>query len=120
MNTKDDPNGYTEEEREAMLLGMRAASGVFYAQAFRIGCHPFIEFCGLMNEYIQMCERAHKGGLDFPHASAHSGISIPMATHEAAYLGEKLGCIYGPALQDPANLRAFLRAAGLPASEREP
>jgi len=120
VNIKEDPNGYTRGEREAMLEGMRRASSMFYARAFAIGCHPFIEFNGLMNEYIKICERAHRDGIDFPRASAHSGIAIPMATYEAAYLGEKIGCIYGPALQDPATLRAFLRAAGLSTPEREP
>ena len=114
MNIKEDPNAYTREERETMLHEMSKTSSLLYARAFAIGCHPFIEFCGLMNEYIKMCHTAHEAGIDFPHASAHSGIAIPMAPYEAAYLGEKLGCIYGPALQDPANLRAFMRAAGLP------
>jgi len=115
-----DPNAYSVEERDAMLRGMRAASDRFYESAFRIGCHPFIEFCGLMNEYIKMCEQAHKAGIDFPHASAHSGLAVPMAPYEAAYLGEKIGCIYGPSLQDPANLKAFMRAAGLAKLEPEP
>lgn len=119
MTLRGDPSGYTKEEREAMLDMMRATSENFYFQAFRIGCHPFIEFCGLMNEYIKICARAHENGIDFPHASAHSGIAVPMETYEAAYLGEKLGCIYGPSLQDPANLRAFMRAAGLTQPEPE-
>ena len=120
MTLRGDPSGYTKEEREAMLDMMRATSENFYFQAFRIGCHPFIEFCGLMNEYIKICARAHENGIDFPHASAHSGIAVPMETYEAAYLGEKLGCIYGPSLQDPANLLAFMRAAGLTQPEPKP
>jgi hypothetical protein len=104
---------YSHEEREAMLRGMHAASEAFYFAAFKIGCHPFIEFTGLINEYIKICERAHAQGFDFNEATAHSGKALPIETYEAAYLGEKLGCIYGPSLQDPRNLREFLLTAGL-------
>lgn len=116
------PFTYSPGERDAMLRGMRAASDRFYESAVRIGCHPFIEFAGLMNEYIKVCERAHKLGVDFTESSAHSGKPLDMRPYEAAYLGEKLGCIYGPSLQAPENLRAFSRAAGLdgePESGRE-
>lgn len=104
---------YSPEEREAMLRGMHAVSDAFYRGATRIGCHPFIEFTGLLNEYIKICERAHAQGLDFTEANAHSGKALSVEPYEAAYLGEKLGCIYGPSLQDPRNLREFLLKAGL-------
>jgi hypothetical protein len=103
----------TAEEREAMLTAMQETSSAFYRCATRIGCHPFIEFTGLMNEYIKICRQAHAAGLDFTQASAHSGIALPMQTFEAEYLGEKLGCIYGPSLQSRDNLAAFMAAAGL-------
>jgi hypothetical protein len=109
----DAVNARTPAELERMLKEMHAASDAFYWRAFSIGCHPFIEFCGLMNEYIKMCANARDAGIDFAEASAHSGRALPMQEFEAAYLGEKLGCIYGPSLQDPANRRAFMRAAGL-------
>lgn len=96
-----------------MLRMMQDTSNAFYRQATGIGCHPFIEFCGLMNEYIKLCREAHMKGIDFTETSAHSGKALPMATYEAAYLGEKLGCIYGPSLKDAANKREFLVSAGL-------
>ena len=109
--------GYSAEERAEMITRMKLASNIFYGNAVKIGCHPFIEFAGLMNEYIKMCEQAHAQGLDFPNANAHSGIALPMRSFEAAYIGEKLGCIFGPSLQNPENGRAFLEKAELPIPE---
>lgn len=91
---------YTPEELRAMISGMRAASGAFYRDAVRIGNHPFIEFTGLMNEYIQLCQAALAQGVDFTETSAHgSGHSaLPMQSHHRKYLSEKLECIYGVSL----------------------
>src|SRR6478609_512560 len=111
--TPDRSFTYSPQEREVMLARMHHASKAFYRAATAIGCHPFIEFTGLLNEYIKICERAHANGLDFTEANIHSGKAIPMFEHEASYLGEKLGCIYGLSLLDPENLYPFLRAAGL-------
>jgi hypothetical protein len=66
-----------------------------------------------MNEYIKICERAHASGFDFTESSAHSGLPLPIESYEAAYVGENLGCIYGPSLQAAANRKAFLEAARL-------
>jgi hypothetical protein len=91
---------YNEEERTEMLRKMKKASSVFYSMATQIGCHPFIEFTGLMNEYIKICEDAHQEGIDFTQTTRHqSGENkLPMKRHHVAYLGEKLGCIYGPSI----------------------
>lgn len=105
---------YSAEEREPMLAGMQEASNAFYYAAIRIGCHPFIEFAGLMNEYIKLCQQAHKAGIDFTNANAHSGNALPMEDYNAEYLAEKLECIYGPTLQQNLKLRrAFLVRLGL-------
>ena len=69
---------YSREEREEILKKMKQASNVFYAMATGTGCHPFIEFTGLMNEYIKMCEDAHAKGIDFTQCNAHSGQALPM------------------------------------------
>lgn len=112
---KDRPEEhYTAEQREVLLDKMRRASNDFYRAATAIQCHPFIEFCGLMNEYIQMCQRAHQQGIDFTNLHQHSGYALPMQSFNAVYLGEKLGCIYGPALQKASIGMPFLEALGLP------
>jgi hypothetical protein len=91
---------YSKAELEAMLTGMRDASSAFYDDARTVGCHPFIEFCGLMNEYIVMCRAALDQGIDFTETSIHgSGKPLPMQEHHRRYLNEKLECIYGVSLE---------------------
>lgn len=83
------------DERVEALKLMRAASTAFYMLATRIGNHPFIEFTGLMNEYIKVCEQAHEQGIDFSDCSAHTGIELPLMGYHLNYINEKLECIYG-------------------------
>lgn len=82
------------KEREVALREMRAASHAFYFKAVQIGNHPFIEFAGLMNEYIKVCEDAHAAGIDFSECNTHAGQALPMAPHQVDYVNEKLECIY--------------------------
>lgn len=84
-------------QREACLRWMRAASGGFYYMAVKAGNHAFIEFTGLMNEYIEACQRAADSGVDFRFASKHSGkgSQLPVPEHACKYIREKLDCIYG-------------------------
>lgn len=90
---------FTREELEEMIGMMADASNRFYARATRIGCHPFIEFAGLMNEYIKLCRNALDQGIDFTETSVHGGGQpLPMAEYERDYLNEKLECIYGVSL----------------------
>jgi len=98
MHKLTDDDAHTPAEREELLAKMSAVSHAFYAQATRAGVHAFIEFCGLMNEFIQVCHRAHQAGLDFTMANTHTGIELPFEVYNAEYLAEKLNCIYGPAL----------------------
>jgi len=97
------------EERATMILKMKMASQNYYSSAIRTGVHAFIEFNGLMNEFIQVCEKAQNAGQDFTMANTHSGQALPFHEYNAKYLAEKLNCIYGPALLgDDANRRAFV------------
>lgn len=83
-----------KQEREKALKQMQAASDSFYYAAVRIGVHPFIEFTGLMNEYIKVCREAHAKGIDFSECNTHSGIDLPMHPWEVNYVNEKLECIF--------------------------
>ena len=83
-----------ETERERILNQMRQLSSMFYNGAIHIGCHPFIEFTGLINEYIQACERAHFNGIDFTACSVHTGQVLPLQSFEKKYINEKLECIF--------------------------
>lgn len=93
----------------AVIRRMKHASDTFYALAAMAGNHSFIEFTGLLNEYIQVCSRAIDDGIDFTMASTHTGVALPMESYNFGYLAEKLNCIYGPSLvADPKRLEAFV------------
>lgn len=89
----------TPHEREVALEQMKIVSSLFYMGATRIGNHPFIEFTGLMNEYIKACHQAHAQGIDFSDCSAHSGVELPLRRYNLDYLKEKLECIFGERIQ---------------------
>lgn len=84
-----------------MLTAMQTASDQFYAAAVRIANHPFIEFTGLLNEYIKCCGDALGAGIDYSQCSVHTGTHLPLLPHRIAYLSEKLECIYGTANLEP-------------------
>jgi hypothetical protein len=90
----------TIEAAQQALEKMRAASGNFYFAATRTNCHAFIEFTGLMNEYIKVCERmTAQGDTSWMTANTHSGLPLKMESYELDYLSEKLDCIYGPTME---------------------
>lgn len=84
----------TRNQRIADLAQMQLASDAFYTTAIRVGVHPFIEFTGLMNEYIKVCRRALENGIDFGACNRHTGRPLPMESHEVMYINEKLECIF--------------------------
>lgn len=85
----------TPEQRKEILQRMRGASNTFYAMAAMAGCHAFIEFTGLMNEFIKLCETAEARGLPWIRANIHGDVHLPFEAHHIEYLSEKLECIYG-------------------------
>lgn len=100
---------YSKEELKEKIRRMRDISNRFYGEAAALGVHPFIEFTGFMNEYIKLCESAMEQGIDFTETNTHTGKPLPMHAYEAAYIGEKFDCIFGPSLNsDPALKAAFL------------
>ena len=101
-------------ERDKMLAAMQVVSNKFYKEAQATKVHGFLEFCGLMNEFIKVCQAASDKGIDFTQANRHSGAALPIETYHAAYVGEKLGCIYGPSLSQPEVFKAFFEALELP------
>ena len=87
----------SKREREVALEQMKEAADDFYRSAVRIGNHPFIEFAGLMNEYIVACRAAHRDGVDFTECSNHRGKALPLHPVMNAYINEKLECIFSGA-----------------------
>jgi hypothetical protein len=84
----------TQEEREVALNQMKEASKTFYCSAISIGNHPFIEFTGLINEYIMACEMAHAEGIDFSECNTHASRDLPLKPPQVDYINEKLECIF--------------------------
>lgn len=65
----------------------------FYIAARALEFHAFLEFAGLMREFIRI-SRDPAGGCREYHAQ---------------YIGEKFGCIFGRMLAHPPQFQAFLR-----------
>jgi hypothetical protein len=85
---------------EEILAAMKAASANYYREAIATNCHTFIEFTGLMSQYISICERNLKEGVDFTQISVHhtGGLKLHITDWELEYLAQKLKCIF-PELQ---------------------
>jgi len=95
-------------------------SAHFYQNAVRIGNHAFIEFTGFMNEYIKLCEQSQKCGEDFTEANVHIGKPLTVFGYNAAYIGEKFGCIFESSFNQLENIGEFCQKAfGLVAELRE-
>jgi hypothetical protein len=101
MNDTTDTTDTTD--RKDVLAAMTAASNVFYAIAVRAGCHAFVEFNGLMTEYIKLCEQAEQRGEDWTLANIHNNNHLKIPAHSLNYINEKLECIYGLQLETRAK-----------------
>lgn len=103
---------YSKDELDMMVVKMNLISDNFYPQATRVGNHAFIEFCGLMKKYADMCSRTAAAGHDFTQANVHTGQALVAEDHDIRYLAEKFECIFGPVLEDPTNREIFFEAMG--------
>ena len=103
---------YSREELEAMITKMRIVSNDFYYPATKTGNHAFIEFCGLMNEYIEMCRYSMNQDIDFSQANVHTGITLKATDYQVQYFAEKFECIFGGIFSDPKNQEVFKKAMG--------
>ena len=84
---------------EETLLRMQAIVNQFYREAVCANCHPFLEFAGLMEEYLKICRYNLERGTDFRNCHEHSGIQLQFESWHVNYLNEKLGCIFNGALE---------------------
>jgi len=86
---------------EEILEEMKIAASNYYREAIATNCHTFIEFTGLINEYIKICERNLKQrGVDFTKTSTHcpGEQKLQIKDWELQYINDKLRCIF-PNLQ---------------------
>jgi len=102
---------YTQAELTDMAAAMRRVANGIYPQLVACGRHPFIEFCGLMQKYVDVCERAAERGIQFPFASGHCDTPLPVEPHDLLYLAEKLECIFAPMVAAKDRARAVFAKA---------
>lgn len=111
----NEPNVYTQAELIELSKEMHGiASSVywfFFSRGMGAKVHAYIEFCGLLNKYVEVCSRAACLGVDFTVANAHSRTPFPVEVHDMRYLGEKLQCIFGPMIAANPEARAALKQA---------
>lgn len=88
----------TREKLQEIIAKMQQVSSAFYAGAVHTENHAFIEFCGLMGEYIKICQATLNSGIDFTKANIHIGQNLVFCDYNEIYLREKLECIYGTSL----------------------
>lgn len=89
---------YEKHELEKMLVDMERASSQFYIAATQIGNHAFIEFTGLINEYINICRDNLADGKDFTQANIHMGKPM-IKSYQRDYMAGKIECIFGVPLK---------------------
>lgn len=103
---------YNLEERTEQVRKMRKVANAFYGQAIQTGTHAFIEFCGFMMKFIDICARTSEAGTDFNEANTHTGQTLVVEDHDIVYLAEKFDCIFGPTLSDPKKRAVFFKTMG--------
>jgi hypothetical protein len=114
-----DPNTYSPEQLRDMLAKMEAVTAAFYPAAASTGVHTFIEFTGLMHEFIKICRQSAAQDVDFASASTHTGKPLVVYSYNADYIVEKLDCIFGPAIKSSPEVRAaFAKLLGDPEQDR--
>lgn len=81
-----------------MIDDMQETVDRFYFMAIGLGNHPFVEWAGLMNEYVKMCHFALADGIDFTRCNIHSEQALPIHPVNTDYLAEKARCIFGKSI----------------------
>jgi hypothetical protein len=98
----------TQEENKECLLALSAmldGAEQFYPLAVRANVHQFVEFTGLIREYITICAAAYQMNINFTQEAV-----LPMEEHHVAYIAEKLNCIFGDSFRaNPKLKKVFLK-----------
>lgn len=106
----------TESELRAITADMTQIADVFYMLCSKAGfahkCHPFLEFTGLMREYIHGCNMLIREGKDFRRSSGHALKESAVLPIDIRYISEKLNCIFGPTLRATETKNVFLALMG--------
>lgn len=115
LNKEEEAGQRSPDELRSLLLRMEGVSEKVYWLFFYAGMgaevHAFIEFCGVLNKYVDICRRSVESGIDFTQMNTHTGRPLPVEVHDMEYLGEKLRCIFGPIIDANPLARAALQRA---------
>jgi hypothetical protein len=104
-----------EAELHEMLKAMQNTNEEFYLRARAIGFHEYLEVAGILTEISKIARRAYAEKKDF----VADGLELDETS--AAYIGEKIGCIFHRALYEDSQrligalMRGALKSAGCPA-----
>jgi hypothetical protein len=97
---------------EKTLQTLKMVCNRFYELCFHSNlgstAHSFLEFNGLMAKYVELLERAAESGIDPHMVNEHSGVVLPVETHDMRYLAEKLRCIFGPIIDSNPEAKQIL------------
>lgn len=96
-------SGRTYGQLRNCLTEMEAAVKIFYTLARNTRNHAFIEFTGILGEYVKICRASLEQGIDFCDASVHTGVPLKVSYFNKRYLAEKLECIYGAGVPEFAE-----------------
>ena len=92
MTDTQYPKPKTPEES---LLAMQGIVNAFYRAAVFTNCHAFLEFAGIMEEFLKVCRHNLERGIDFRDCHEHSGIELHLEPWHLNYINQKLRCIFG-------------------------
>lgn len=113
MNNASSEAVYSKDELQLMVTQMRQVVSAYYNGAVYTNCHPFIEFCGMMSKYVDICQRMANEGEDFTVTSVHSINPLRVEDHDIEYLAEKFACIFGNTLRaNSAHKQKFFDLIG--------
>lgn len=101
------PEGLDDARRlelEGIISTMSEIVSRFYFSAVGVRNHPFIEWTGILNEYIRMCEQALFEGVDFTACHIHASGGLPVSPMNTDYIAEKVICIFGNSVRNNREL----------------
>lgn len=75
--------------KKVIIKEMDVIVDLFYTSTMRIGHRPFMEFAGLMKEYVKICRVADSQGIDYVTTE-----KLPIRPDQLSYINEKLVGIF--------------------------
>lgn len=99
---------YSIEDLLKICRKMDAVVEKIYPMMTSCEVHPFVEFNGLMREYVVICRILARSGVAFPFASNHGTMAVEVPDYTIEYMAEKLGCIFAPMIRGNPRAKDIL------------